>query len=74
MGRLSTWWRCRTGNRHATVAEVHAKSMWSYGRIVVQLSGTGGNPVAGKRAYKLVRGLTGSRELKCVSFWLRPPG
>ena len=74
MGRLSTWWRCRTGNWHTTVAEVYAESMWSYGMIVVQLSGTGGNPVAGKRVYRPVCGLTGSRESKCVSFWLRPPG
>ena len=74
MGRLCTWWRCRTGNWHATVAEVYARSMWSYGRRLAQLSGTGGKPVAGKRAYGPVRGLTGSRESKCVLFWLRPPG
>ena len=69
MGRLSKWWRCSIDNWHTTVAEGYTKSMWSYGRVLVQLSGTGGNPGAGKRAYRLVRGLTGSIESKCMSFW-----
>lgn len=55
MGRLSTWWRCRIGNQHAMVAEVYAKSMWSYGRRLLNCPGQ-----------EVTRGLGRERTDQCV--------